>query len=633
MLGIYCRTSRDTDIENSTISQQRTAGIKFAGEHKFEYELYEDEGKSGFKISDEDQDPFNNRPAFTKLINDIKDKKIDKVWVWEHSRLSRNQYASAFIFNIFEKFKITLYENEKEYDLNDPQLKFQRQILDAVSEYERQLIVARTTRGLRKRIDEGKRAHFKLYGYDKNGKDDKGHTIWVPVESELNNIRYALKRYIEGASLVKINYELFELNKLDKPTFVYYVRFLGKILRKYQYTGYQLTIEGFDIYKRFRRNEIENIQVLLDRKYWIKSVPYPVELISIEDWVKICERLQIRSRNSNELRKQRLLRASRDIATGIIECGDCGMRYYYHEQKSGKNKKGEEQIYFTYYHLSRANKTVCKQKPKSFKLDDINEIFKIFYFYFKVVFDNTNDLIIETQRTIKQTQQKIKEKIAKSEKELSVIEKRIAKFQKVIDSSQDEIDIIKYLTKQITANEDKHNGLIIEISKLKIDYEIQNERFNTTLLEMTYYDVKEKINDWFFNMNIEEQRNELIRTIKTCKMFNHHLIIDTGKIVFIFDINDHRVFDMELLENLNKDEVYKKHFIEMKGKREARKFDGKLIHNVDLNRDKEIRMRVFQYLIKTYNIIYDISEATNLISFVHLTGLMSLELENITGND
>ena len=158
MLGIYCRTSRETEIENSTISQQRMIGIKFAEQNNFEYEIYEDEGKSGYKISDDDSDPFNNRPDFTRLINDIKDKKIDKVWVWEHSRLSRNQYASAFIFKIFEKYKITLFENNKQFDMNDPQIKFTRQILDAVSEYERQLIVARTTRGLRKRIDEGKRA-------------------------------------------------------------------------------------------------------------------------------------------------------------------------------------------------------------------------------------------------------------------------------------------------------------------------------------------------------------------------------------------------------------------------------------------------------------------------------------------
>ena len=39
MLGIYCRTSRETEIENSTISQQRTAGIKFAEQHNFEYDI------------------------------------------------------------------------------------------------------------------------------------------------------------------------------------------------------------------------------------------------------------------------------------------------------------------------------------------------------------------------------------------------------------------------------------------------------------------------------------------------------------------------------------------------------------------------------------------------------------------
>jgi DNA invertase Pin-like site-specific DNA recombinase len=192
MLGIYCRTSKERDFETSTISQQRTAGIKFAEGHKFEYQIYEDEGKSGFKISEDDQDPFNNRPSFTNLINDIKENKIDKVWVWEHSRLSRNHYASAFIFNVFEKYKITLYENQKKFDLDDPQLKFTRQVLDAVSEYERQLIVGRTTRGLHKAINEGKRTYKKLYGYQSMGKGKDGRVVFDTVESEMNNYKYGL---------------------------------------------------------------------------------------------------------------------------------------------------------------------------------------------------------------------------------------------------------------------------------------------------------------------------------------------------------------------------------------------------------------------------------------------------------
>jgi site-specific DNA recombinase len=630
MLGIYCRTSRETDVESSTISQQRTAGIKFAGEHKFEYEIYEDEGKSGYKISDDEQDPFNNRPAFMNLINDIKNGKIDKVWVWEHSRLSRNQYASAFIFNVFGKYKITLYENNKELKLDDPNLKFMRQMLDAVAEYERQLIVARTTRGLRKLINEGKRWHYKLYGYEKDGKDERGYTKWVPVESEINNYKYALKRYMEGASLMKIYCELYNINNLDKDKFARHSSRLGRILRKYQYTGYQLTIEGFDIFKRFKNNEIDSVHILLDKdKYWVKSVHYPVELISIEDWVKIVERLQIQTTKLRKSRKEILLRASKDIATGLVECGDCGARFYYKEQRPGKYISGEPKIYFSYCHFPKMNGYVCKQKPKSFKLDHINEIFKLFFFYSRLVFDDTNDLIKESQRNIKQAQTKMKELIIKSEKEISIIEKRLTKFRNALDNSPDEPDVIRVISKQIDTNETRLNELNIELSKLKIDYELQNEKFNRTLLEMTYYDVKEKINDWFYKMNIEEQRNELIRVIKACKIFNHHLLIDTGKIVFLFDIDRHHIFDMKLLENMNKDVIYKEHFIEMKSKREVRKFNDQLIHNVNLNRDREIKMRLFQYLIKEYNIFYNISEHTNFVSFVHLTGLMTFEMEKL----
>jgi site-specific DNA recombinase len=156
MLGIYCRTSSEKAGETSTISQQRTIGLKFAEQNKLELSLYEDEGKSGYTISDDDLDPFNNRPDFTRLINDIKAKKIDKVWVWEISRLSRNEYASAFIFNVFAKYNIKLFINQEEYDLTNPQNKLNRVILGAIAEYERHLIVNRTTRGAKEQFAKGK---------------------------------------------------------------------------------------------------------------------------------------------------------------------------------------------------------------------------------------------------------------------------------------------------------------------------------------------------------------------------------------------------------------------------------------------------------------------------------------------
>jgi DNA invertase Pin-like site-specific DNA recombinase len=628
MLGIYCRTSIQQEIENSTISQQRMAGIKFAEGRKFEYEIYEDEGISGFKISDDDQDPFNNRPAFTNLINDIKNKKVDKVWVWEHSRLSRNKYASAFIFNVFEKFKITLFENNKEFKLDDPDITFQMSILDAVAQYERQLIVSRTTRGKHKRINEGKRVYQKLYGYQSSGKDNTGYTIWKPVESEIETYKYISQRYLEGATLRRICIEVHETNKLTGRKLTSYATTIGNILRGCQYTGYQLTVEGSGVYKSFRKGKINSLQVLLDRKYWVKSIPFPLELITIEDWIKMGERLQINSKKFIKAQESRILRASKDIATGLIECGKCEMRYYSRTQISRNKITGEIKNYLAYYHNSVFQKLKCEQRPKSFKIEYVDEIFKIFYFYFYLVFDNTNDLIVETQRNIKQLQLKLKEKIIKSEKETSAIEKRIIKFRNVLDTSDDP-DVIKTLAKQITTNEEKYEELTIELSKIKIELELQNEKFSQTEREMAYYDVKERINDWFFKLNVEEQRNELIRIIQKCQIFNHHLIIDAGQVVFLFDIQKHYVFDMKMLENLNKDEIYKKNFVEMKGKLKAKMLNDRRIHDVNLQRDKEIKTRVFEYLAQKYSVYYNFIGKTKLVSFVPLTGIMSLEIEDL----
>ena len=91
MLGIYCRTSIESE---SSITQQKSLGIQFCVKNKFEYQVYEDEGISGYKISDDCDDPYSNRPSFTSLINDIKKGIITHVWTFELSRLSRNNFAS-----------------------------------------------------------------------------------------------------------------------------------------------------------------------------------------------------------------------------------------------------------------------------------------------------------------------------------------------------------------------------------------------------------------------------------------------------------------------------------------------------------------------------------------------------------
>ena len=105
MLGIYARTSRYVD-ENGikTIEQQIEAGIEFAEKHNLEYRIFADEGISGYKTNeDNEKDPYSNRPQFLALMTAISNNEIDKIWVWENSRLSRNTYTSAYIYQQLNK--------------------------------------------------------------------------------------------------------------------------------------------------------------------------------------------------------------------------------------------------------------------------------------------------------------------------------------------------------------------------------------------------------------------------------------------------------------------------------------------------------------------------------------------------
>jgi DNA invertase Pin-like site-specific DNA recombinase len=625
MLGIYVRTSKDQDIVKSTINQQVDLGIKFCEENGItNYEIYRDEGVSGFKISGDEQDPFNNRPEFTRLINDIKDKKVDSVWVNYHDRLSRNQYASAFIFNIFEKYNITLYENKKKMELNDPTLKLTRQMLDAIAEYERQLIIGRTTRGLRKSINEGKRSHPSLFGYKQNGKNQTGHTIWVTVESEIETYKYILKRFMEGIGLKKICYEINDMNKTEKKKMINQTSKISRWLKMYQYTGYQLTLEGLEIYKQFRKNEIENIQILLNKKYWVKSRSYPLELISIKDWVKINEKLQVYSKKHTDAMKERTLRATTAMGSGILKCGICNNRYYFRIQKTEVRKDGTLYSYPSYYHTAVYKNNYCGQRPKTIRSVDIDEILKIFFFYSYLVFDNTNDLIKESLRNMKQTQLRLKENIDKNEKETVKVENLLKKYNKSLENYEDD-DVVYVLSKNIKSNEDRLLELNVGLSKMKTELEILKDKYNQTEREMTYYDVKERILNWFKKLDIEERRNELIKVIKNFTIYGNYILIDTGTIIFFFDINQRYVFDKKLLKNLDRDEIYKTHFISLGNKKLVKKFNDKMIVNINLEKFEYLKLKLFNYFKKNFNIVYDFNETKNFISFVSFRGLLSQE--------
>jgi DNA invertase Pin-like site-specific DNA recombinase/predicted nucleic acid-binding Zn-ribbon protein len=550
MLGIYVRTSKD-DTENS-IEQQKKAGIAFAKNNKMDFEIYEDEGKSGYKISDDDEELFRNRPGFSKLMNDVKGKNTDSVWVWELSRLSRNQYASAVIFREFEKHAIRVYVKDVLYDSKDKNTKLFRGILNAMAEHERDMIVSRTTRGTHDRIDRGERSFGKLYGYTKTGVDSKRHQIIEKVDSEIENIRYGYKRMLEGATLRQLTLELYNKKSFDKAEALRLSRYWYKILRHFSYTGYELNMKGLEIMRRFDNFEIDSVGMLNDETYYTRSKNYTEKIITVGKWIKVVERLRINRKIRNDSGSRR---ASKDMGTGIIMCSECGQKYYSYIHD---NRKGDKLYSYNYYkHYMAINRKTheCHQK-KSFIAHNINEILKIFYFFNYIMFDRTEERNRETLHLIKQEQAKMKEEIGKAEKEITQYEKNIRKFNRALDET-DEVETIKVLAKRISGDEEKKNRGNERLGELQIELEKLNIKYAGTELENMYYNVKDRISRFFKKLNTEEQRNELVKTIKECIVTGTHIIIDSGANIFIFDTENTYEFDKSLLKKLDDDKYFK----------------------------------------------------------------------------
>lgn len=94
-VGLYLRLSRDDDRagESMSIENQRSYLTRYVGERSWTVtDTYVDDGYSGSNFE---------RPGFRRLLEDIRQGKIDTVITKDLSRLGRDQIGTAFYYQIY----------------------------------------------------------------------------------------------------------------------------------------------------------------------------------------------------------------------------------------------------------------------------------------------------------------------------------------------------------------------------------------------------------------------------------------------------------------------------------------------------------------------------------------------------
>jgi len=161
---IYSRVSSESERQDT--ERQTTELKQYASRMGYNIvEVYE-EKVSGFKKNE-------LRPIFSKMLEDIRTNEIDKVLVWELSRIGRSVLNSLQNIQILHDLKVGIYiKNFNLETLNDDKTPnnlsmFMVQILFAVASMESKMTLSR--------LQSGYRNHIKKYGSKSVGRK-KGNT-------------------------------------------------------------------------------------------------------------------------------------------------------------------------------------------------------------------------------------------------------------------------------------------------------------------------------------------------------------------------------------------------------------------------------------------------------------------------
>ena len=462
--ALYCRLSKDDDLqgESNSIKNQKEILKQYTKENNLNiYDIYVDDGYSGTTF---------DRPDFERMIQDIKDKKVNMVIVKDSSRLGRDYIGfGQYVEKFFPKNQVRCvsiidnYDSEIDNGVADT-LPFRAVLNDLYARDTSKKIKATKHRNAVNGLFDG---NFAPYGYKKSPEDK--HKLIIDEESA-KIIRWIYDSYLEGKSVAQMAYTLNE-NHVPTPSQV--------IGRKWNIS----TIWHTDVIRKILKNEMYIGNMVQGKT---KRINYKLKKMSHnkkEDWI-IVENThepiidKEKFYMAEEIRKSRTRTRKRTLdllLKGLVVCKDCGKKM---GTSSTVSRNGK---YSTVYMRCRTYSSLPKQRLCT--SHNIN--------YEKL----ENAVIAEVQNICKKYLDKKKMKqiidennnTVQKEIELSKEKSSLAKAIEVLDFQIDKLyedklkglindnDFSRMYNKKTKEREESQNKLkalnFIKIEKQNIDYE------------------------------------------------------------------------------------------------------------------------------------------------------------------
>lgn len=349
-IGAYLRVSTDEQanaIEGSLDNQRYRAksyvDLKNTQEKGWGdiVEFYVDDGYSA---------KDTNRPAYQRMMTDLKKKKIDFILVSDLSRLSRNLNDFCDLLGFLDKQKSNFLSIKEQFDTSTSVGRLMVYLVITLAQFEREQTSERVALGVYARGMRGLMNGTKpILGFDK---DPNKPGVYVVNKDEAPLVRRIFQEYLNCGSRAKTIERLKELN-IKPKIYKHFVRqkqngewtvdMLGALLSNAAYIGYHEVNKGN---KNASQDSLRpNQRYVRVKANWPALVP--------ED---LFDEVQDQLEAAKSLERQRLKDAESRlyILSGVFKCAECGGSLV------GQTYHGHSAKYRYYGHTTTGAKNGCK---------------------------------------------------------------------------------------------------------------------------------------------------------------------------------------------------------------------------------------------------------------------------------
>lgn len=285
IVACYCRVSTENQIENYSIDEQRERLEAFCKAHGWSNpKMYIDPGFSGGSL---------NRPALSKLLEDVAEHRINTVVVYKLDRLSRSQKDTLYLIeDVFGKNNVDFISVCENFDTSTPLGKAMIGIISVFAQLEKDQITERFTMG---RIGRAKNGLYHGGSTAPTGYDYvDGHL--VTNEYAAMQVREVYNRFLHGESVHAIQRCMSEkYGGWSSHSLVYSVLKNSVYIGKIKFGGIEYDGEH-------------------------------AHIISNEMFYETQRLLSERSTNQKDYQKTPFRAGF--LLSGLIYCGNCGAKYH-----------------------------------------------------------------------------------------------------------------------------------------------------------------------------------------------------------------------------------------------------------------------------------------------------------------